>query len=103
MFIDTYLGIVVPFAGTKPPPKWMFCMGQELPISEYDELFTLLGNTFGGDGMETFALPNLCGRAAVHAGQGQLQNYIAGQTGGNEVVSINVSNLPAHIHKQEGT
>lgn len=102
MFIDPYLGIVVPFAGNLPPTNWMFCMGQELPISEYDELFVLLGTTFGGDGINTFALPNLCGRVAVHAGQGLQQNYTAGKTGGNETVSINLSNLPVHTHQLQG-
>jgi microcystin-dependent protein len=98
MFIDPYIGIVVPFAGNHPPTHWMFCMGQELQISEYDELFVLLGTTYGGDGINTFALPNFCGRVALHAGQGLQENYTAGKTGGNETVSINVNNLPAHTH-----
>jgi microcystin-dependent protein len=102
MFIEPSLGFVVPFAGNHPPAKWMFCMGQELPISEYDDLFVLLGTTFGGDGINTFALPNFCGRIAVHAGQGLQQNYTAGKTGGSETALINLNNLPVHTHQLTG-
>ena len=103
MFLEPYIGFVIPFAGIRPPANWMFCLGQELPISEYDTLFSLLGTTFGGDGVQTFALPNLCGRVAVHAGQGpQGHYYIPGETGGHENVWITPNNLPAHNHQLIG-
>jgi len=98
-----YIGLVIPFAGNFPPAGWMFCQGQELSISEYPELFNLIGTLYGGDGMATFALPDLCGRVAVHAGQAPgMQRYIAGQSGGNEKVFIAVNNLPAHNHAITG-
>jgi microcystin-dependent protein len=105
MFDTPYLGFVIPFAGATPPAKWKFCQGQELLISEYADLFSLIGTTFGGDGSETFALPNLCGRIAIHAGQGMglQQNYIPGQTGGREKIAITVGNLPLHSHQLDGT
>jgi microcystin-dependent protein len=99
MFIDPYLGFVVPFAGNRPPINWMFCMGQELSISENDALFSLLGTNFGGDGINTFRLPNLCGRVAVHPGQGLQQYYTAGDTGGHETAWITLNNLPVHNHQ----
>jgi microcystin-dependent protein len=99
MFINSYIGIVVPFAGNFAPQNWLFCRGQVLPISENEALFTLLGTTYGGDGINTFVLPNLTGRVAIHSGQGaQMQYYIPGQIGGSEKVSIALSNLPVHTH-----
>jgi microcystin-dependent protein len=104
MFDTPLLGFVVPFAGKTPPRKWMFCQGQELPISEYDSLFSLIGTMYGGDGINTFALPNLCGRVAVHPGPGpqMQQNYTPGQTGGYEKVSLTIDNLPPHNHQLIG-
>lgn len=102
MFSDPYLGIIVPFAGIQPPENWQFCQGQELSIDDYPELYTVIGNTFGGNGANTFALPNLCGRFAVHAGRSQERYYNAGESAGNEMVSLTIGNLPAHAHTQEG-
>lgn len=99
MFIESYIGIVIPFAGNFAPAGWKFCDGRQLSIAENDVLFNLLGTTFGGDGINTFALPNLCGRVAIHAGQGATQYYVQGQMGGNETTFINTNNLPAHTHQ----
>ena len=57
------------FAGNFAPAGWMFCDGQLLPISENETLFQLIGTTYGGDGAETFALPNLQGRVPIHQGR----------------------------------
>jgi microcystin-dependent protein len=104
MFIQSYIGIIIPFAGNYAPQSWMLCDGRQLPISEYDVLYTLLGTTFGGDGVNTFALPNLCGRVAIHSGQGsQMQYYVPGQIGGQESVSITTNNLPVHTHQLNGS
>lgn len=102
MFSDPYLGIIVPFSGIEPPENWQFCRGQELFINDHPELYTVIGNTFGGNGTYTFALPNLCGRFAVHAGRSQERYYNAGETAGNEMISLTLSNIPAHTHLQEG-
>ena len=65
-----YVGEIRMFGGNFAPAGWMFCEGQTLPISENDALFTLIGTTYGGDGQETFNLPDLQGRAADPRGHG---------------------------------
>lgn len=102
MFSDAFIGLVIPFAGKTAPTNWMLCQGQQLNISDYTELFILIGNMYGGDGETMFALPNLCERVAIHAGQGAgMQSYAIGATGGNEKVMITTANLPVHTHKLE--
>jgi len=86
------------------PTGWAFCNGQLLPISQNTALFSLLGTTYGGDGKSTFALPDMQGNAALHAGQGQgLSQYVLGQTGGSQVVTLLQSEMPAHNHALQGT
>lgn len=81
------------------PRDWFFCQGQLLPIAQYDTLFNLIGTTYGGDGVNTFALPDLRGRTAIGTGQGKdLQNYVIGQVGGVESVTLTTSQMPQHIH-----
>jgi T5SS/PEP-CTERM-associated repeat protein/autotransporter passenger strand-loop-strand repeat protein len=91
-----YLGEIVAFAGALPeaPGGWMVAAGQLLPISQYTALFALLGTTYGGNGVTTFALPNLQGRDIVGAGAGQGNNYYEGETFGANDETINVSQLP---------
>jgi microcystin-dependent protein len=79
---------------------WMLCQGQTISIAENEALYALLGTTFGGDGIQTFGLPNLCGRLAVHVGQAPgMQAYTQGQTGGNESAWVTIDNLPPHNHE----
>lgn len=81
------------------PAGWNICAGQIVPISENETLFNLIGTTYGGDGQQTFALPNLQGRVPVH--QGQLSGggtYVIGQTGGVESVTVGISQYPQHNH-----
>jgi len=85
------------------PSGWMFCEGQLLAISEYETLFNLIGTTYGGDGVDTFALPDLRGRTPVHQGLG-LSSYQLAETGGAEQVTLNVNQIPSHSHApQAGT
>ena len=71
------------FAGNFAPTGWAFCEGQPLPIAQYDDLFQILGTTYGGDGVTTFALPDLRGRVALHAADGPgLPPRVLGETGG---------------------
>jgi microcystin-dependent protein len=87
------------FAGNFAPAGWAFCDGQTMAISENDTLFNLIGTTYGGDGQETFNLPNLQSRVAIHMGQGgATSNYVIGETGGVEVVTLSVNQMPAHNH-----
>lgn len=95
-----YVGEIRMFAGNFAPAGWMFCEGQLLPISENETLFQLIGTTYGGDGQSTFNLPNLQGRTPVHMGQGPgiSQNYIIGEAGGVEQVTLTVQQIPSHTH-----
>ena len=65
-----YIGEIRMFGGNFAPAGWAFCDGQTMPISENDALFVLIGTTYGGDGQETFQLPNLQSRVPIHAGTG---------------------------------
>jgi microcystin-dependent protein len=76
------------------PAGWAFCDGSQLPIAEYPALFQLLGTTYGGDGINTFALPDLRGRAPLHRAAG----FTIGQRGGEEQVTVNANQLPVHTH-----
>lgn len=84
---------------TFAPVNWGLCNGQLLAIAEYEALYTLLGTTYGGDGQTTFALPDMRGRVVPGTGQGPgLSNYVPGQLGGTENVTLITNNLPAHTH-----
>lgn len=81
------------------PTGWAQCNGQLLPISQNTALFSLLGTFYGGDGKSTFALPNLQGSVPIHQGQGQgLSEYVIGQQGGSETITLLESEMPAHTH-----
>ena len=97
---EPYVGEIRMFAGNFAPVGWMFCQGQTLPISENDVLFTLIGTTYGGDGQETFQLPDLQGRAPMHMGQGPgiTQNYTEGEAAGVESVTLTAQQTPIHTH-----
>ncbi|WP_442254025.1 phage tail protein [Stenotrophomonas pavanii] len=94
-----FVGEVRLFPYNFAPAGWFDCDGRLLPISEYDVLYTLLGTTYGGDGVNTFGLPNLCGRVPVHQGTGiGLGTYVLGQAGGSCAVTLTTAQLPAHTH-----
>lgn len=94
-----YVGEIRMFGGNFAPVGWAFCNGQTLPISENEVLFTLIGTTYGGDGEQTFNLPNLQGRLPVHMGAGAGgNNYVIGETGGSEQVTLTTQQLPTHSH-----
>src|SRR3954467_11734794 len=95
-----YVGEIRMFAGSFAPAGWAFCAGQLMPISENDTLFNLIGTTYGGDGQETFGLPDLQGRLPIHMGQGPgiTQNYQSGELAGVESVTLSVNQMPNHPH-----
>ncbi|MEP7075406.1 MAG: tail fiber protein [Acidobacteriota bacterium] len=96
---DPFIGEIRIFAGNFAPANWAFCDGSLQAISQNDTLFALIGTTYGGDGQETFALPDLRGRLPIHAGQGPgLSNYVLGQFAGNENVTLNSNQMPQHTH-----
>lgn len=97
--MDEYIGIIKLFAGNYAPPGWALCNGQLLQIAQHSNLFHVLGTTYGGDGVNTFALPDLRGRMPVGTGQGpSLANYTAGQVGGAETTTLTANQLPVHSH-----
>jgi microcystin-dependent protein len=89
-----YVGEIRMFGGNFAPAGWMFCEGQLLPIAENETLFQLIGTTYGGDGQNTFALPDLRGRVPIHQGNG----VVLAETGGTESVTLTVNQIPAHGH-----
>lgn len=94
-----YVGEIRIFAGNFAPNGWMFCEGQTLPISENDVLFQLIGTTYGGDGEETFNLPNLASRVPIHMGTGpDGTTYQIGEMAGVEQVTLTVQQIPNHTH-----
>jgi microcystin-dependent protein len=98
-----YVGEIRIFAGNFAPNGWMFCEGQTLPISEWDVLFQLIGTTYGGDGEETFNLPDLQGRLPIHAGTGGGGTYQLGELGGVESVTLTTQQIPVHNHALLGS
>jgi microcystin-dependent protein len=94
-----YVGEIRMFAGNFAPAGWMFCAGQLLPISENETLFTLIGTTYGGDGQETFQLPDLRGRVPIHAGTNAGVTFQLGESAGVESVTLTVQQVPAHTHQ----
>jgi microcystin-dependent protein len=94
-----YVGEIRMFAGNFPPNGWMFCDGQLLPISENETLFQLIGTTYGGDGQETFALPNLQSRMPMHFGTGPDGiTYQLAEMAGVESVTLTTQQIPVHSH-----
>jgi microcystin-dependent protein len=87
------------FAGNFAPAGWMLCEGQELPISENETLFQLIGTTYGGDGEVTFRLPDLQGRLPIHQGGG----FQLAEAGGVEDVTLTVNQIAAHNHTLQAT
>jgi len=100
---DPYVGEIRMFGGNFAPAGWAFCQGQQMPISENDVLFQLIGTTYGGDGEETFNLPNLQGRLPMHMGTGSSgTTYQMGEAAGVEQVTLTTQQMPIHTHAALG-
>ena len=95
-----YVGEIRMFAGNFAPAGWMFCDGTQLPISQNETLFQLIGTTYGGDGQSTFNLPDLRGRVPVHQGTdpGTGTNFTMGELAGVESVTLTTQQMPQHTH-----
>ena len=81
------------------PKGWATCDGQLLPINQNQGLFSLLGNTFGGDGRVNFALPDVRGRVPIHMGSG----FTLGQRGGETAHTLLTSEVPQHTHQAQAS
>jgi microcystin-dependent protein len=98
-----FLGDIEIYAFDFPPAGWAKCEGQLLPIQQNKDLFSLLGTTYGGDGLHTFALPNLCGQTPIGNGSGSgLTPRQCGDTMGSETVTLDPSHVPSHKHALQG-
>jgi microcystin-dependent protein len=95
---DPYLGEIRIFSFNFAPKGWAMCNGQLLAINQFQALFALLGTTYGGNGTQNFALPNLQGQVPVHFGSG----FTQGQTGGEASHTLITSEMPAHTHIVSG-
>jgi microcystin-dependent protein len=97
---EPFLGEIRVFGFNFAPKGWAKCNGQLLPINQNQALFALLGTQYGGNGITTFALPNLQGRAPVGVGTGSggAPTVTQGETGGAQHVALTVNQLPAHNH-----
>lgn len=101
--MNAYLGAIFSFgfnfAPAGPGSQWAFCNGAKLNIADYTDLYSLLGTTYGGDGISTFCLPDLQGAMPIGTGQGQnMQNYTLAQAGGSMLTPILSENLVPHDH-----
>jgi microcystin-dependent protein len=97
---EPYVGEIRMFGGNFAPAGWAFCNGALMAISENDTLFNLIGTTYGGDGQQTFGLPDLQSRVPMHMGQGPgiTQNYVIGEKAGVESVTLTTNQIPIHTH-----
>ncbi|MFY2762817.1 phage tail protein [Arenimonas sp. MALMAid1274] len=99
-----YIGEIRMFGFSRVPTGWVPCDGRLLSIAEYEVLFVLIGTTYGGDGQNTFAVPDLRGRVPVHTGQGPgLSVYVLGQQAGTETVTLTAAQMPLHQHPASAT
>ncbi len=98
--MEAYLGMIIMYAGIYEPMGWMFCDGRLLQIRENQALFALLGTYYGGDGISTFALPDLRGRVPLAPGKAPdlATTYSLGVKAGTETVKLSNAQMPAHNH-----
>ncbi len=96
---EPFIGEICCFGFNFAPRDWAQCNGQAIPISQYEALYTILGTIYGGDGVTTFALPNLQGRIPMHWGTGSGGlNTVIGEPLGTTTVTLTSSQMPQHNH-----
>ena len=94
-----YVGEIRMFGFSRVPTGWFACDGSLKSIANYQVLFTLIGTTYGGDGVQTFAVPNLQGSVPIHEGNGQgLTPRVLGEVGGVPSVTLLAGQMPQHTH-----
>jgi microcystin-dependent protein len=96
--MEPFIGEITMFAGRFVPAGWAACDGRQVAIADYPTLYSLIGITYGGDGVTYFNLPDLRGRIPVHRGTLGSDTYTLGASGGAETVTLTASNLPPHSH-----
>ena len=96
---ENFVGQIIMCGFNFAPSGYALCNGQLMQISQNTALFSLIGTTYGGDGVQTFALPNLQSQLPVNQGQGPgLSPYVIGQTSGVNQVTLNQQQMPSHSH-----
>src|SRR5438045_7444257 len=96
---EPFLSEIRIFSFIFAPKGWALCNGQLLPINQNQPLFALLGTTYGGNGQTNFALPNLRGQTPIHQGNG----HTLGEAAGSTSVTVNIQQLPTHLHVLQAT
>lgn len=91
---EAFLGEIRMFAGNYAPAGWALCNGQTLSISGNEALYSLLGTTYGGDGITNFNLPDLRGRAPMH----RSASFPQGGKQGQETINLTIDQMPLHSH-----
>ncbi|HZG56203.1 phage tail protein [Paenibacillus sp.] len=91
---DPFVGEIRMFPYGTVPKGWLPCNGQTLQVAQYQALNSVIGNQFGGDGVQTFRLPDLQGRVPIHAAAGT-----PGAAGGEETHTLTAAEIPAHNHQ----
>ncbi len=101
---EPFIGTVMLWAPNFAPRGWAICAGQQMALNTNQALFSLIGTTYGGNGISSFGLPNLQGRVPIGAGQlAGGSNYAIGQTAGSETATLSIGNIPSHIHTAQFT
>jgi len=100
--VDCYVGeirVMAGIMGGHAPDNWVMCDGSLLQVSQFQALFALLGTTYGGDGVNTFGLPDLRSRLPMGDGSGPgLTPRVLGNKGGSETATLTAAMLPSHTH-----
>jgi microcystin-dependent protein len=98
-----YIGEIRLFAGTFAPVGWALCDGSLMAIANNDALFSLIGTTYGGDGQQTFGLPDLRGRVPLHEGTVSGNAFTIGERSGTESVTLTTTQMPTHQHSLQAS
>jgi microcystin-dependent protein len=97
--MEPFVGQIMLLGANFAPVGFAFCDGSLLPVDQFQVLFALIGTTYGGDGVNSFGLPDLRSRVPVHQGTGPgLGTYVMGESGGVETVTLLSSQMPTHNH-----
>jgi microcystin-dependent protein len=101
---EAYIGEIRMFAGATVPDYWMLCNGDRLSVRAYEALSRVIGNKFGGDGVEYFLLPNLMSRVPLGTGEGKgLTPREIGDSGGSSTYTLKPESTPPHSHSMNGS
>ncbi len=98
--VNAYIGQIFMYGFNWAPKNYQTCSAQILSIAQNQALFSILGTTYGGNGVQTFALPDLRGRTYIGTGQGPgLSSYVLGEVLGSQAVTLQPSNMAPHNHQ----